>query len=46
MSEAVSWLTSNESEWHAARARCLAFIERHYGEGVVLQPYLQSFRPA
>jgi glycosyltransferase involved in cell wall biosynthesis len=44
MSEAVNWLTSNESEWNAARARCLAFIERHYSEDVVLQPYLQSFR--
>lgn len=44
MAEAVHRLTSNESEWNAARARCLAFIERHYGEDVVLQPYLQSFR--
>jgi glycosyltransferase involved in cell wall biosynthesis len=45
MAEAVQRLTSNESEWNAARARCLAFIERHYGEDVVLQPYLHSFRP-
>ena len=37
-------LTSDESEWKAARARCLAFIERHYSEDVVLQPYLQAFR--
>jgi glycosyltransferase involved in cell wall biosynthesis len=44
MSEAVNRLTRNESEWSAASARCLAFIERHYSEDVVLQPYLQSFR--
>jgi glycosyltransferase involved in cell wall biosynthesis len=44
MSEAVQRLTSNESEWNAARQRCLAFIERHYSEDVVLQPYLATFR--
>jgi glycosyltransferase involved in cell wall biosynthesis len=43
MSEAVRQLTSSESEWNAARARCLAYIERHYSEEVVLQPYLHSF---
>jgi len=43
MSAAVRRLTSDESEWSAARARCIAFIERHYGEEVVLRPYLQSF---
>ena len=44
MSEAVKRLTSSESEWQAARQRCLAFIERHYSEDAVLQPYLQAFR--
>jgi glycosyltransferase involved in cell wall biosynthesis len=44
MSEAVQWLTHNESEWNATRARCLAFIERHYPEDLVLQPYLQAFQ--
>jgi glycosyltransferase involved in cell wall biosynthesis len=43
MSEAVRRLTSDESEWKATRRRCLAFIERHYSEDVVLQPYLQTF---
>jgi glycosyltransferase involved in cell wall biosynthesis len=43
MSAAVRRLTSDESEWKAARARCLSFIERHYSEDVVLQPYLRSF---
>jgi len=43
MSEAVRRLTSNEAEWQAARERCLAFIERHYSEDAVLQPYLQAF---
>jgi glycosyltransferase involved in cell wall biosynthesis len=44
MSGAVKRLTSDESEWKAARERCLAFIERHYSEDAVLQPYLQAFR--
>jgi glycosyltransferase involved in cell wall biosynthesis len=44
MSEAVKRLTGNESEWQATRQRCLAFIERHYSEDAVLQPYLQAFR--
>jgi glycosyltransferase involved in cell wall biosynthesis len=43
MSAAVRRLTSDESEWKAARARCLSFIERHYSEDVVLQPYLRTF---
>ena len=41
MCEAVRRLTSDESEWQATRQRCLAFVERHYSEDVVLQPYLQ-----
>jgi glycosyltransferase involved in cell wall biosynthesis len=44
MCEAVRRLTSDESEWQAARQRCLAFIERHYSEDVVLQPYLAAIR--
>ncbi len=44
MSDAVRRLTSDESAWKAARERCLAFIERHYSEDAVLQPYLQTFR--
>ncbi len=44
MCEAVRRLTSNESEWQAARRRCLGFIDRHYSEDVVLQPYLEAFR--
>jgi glycosyltransferase involved in cell wall biosynthesis len=44
MIAAVNTLTSDESAWNAARQRCLAFIERHYGEDVVLQPYLQCFQ--
>jgi glycosyltransferase involved in cell wall biosynthesis len=44
MCEAVRRLTSDESEWQAARRRCLAFVERHYSEDVVLQPYLEAFR--
>ena len=44
MSAAVRRLTRGEFEWQAARERCLAFIERHYSEDVVLQPYLETFR--
>jgi glycosyltransferase involved in cell wall biosynthesis len=44
MCEAVQRLSSDESEWRAARQRCLAFIDRHYGEDAVLQPYLEAFR--
>jgi glycosyltransferase involved in cell wall biosynthesis len=42
MREAVRRFTSNESEWRAASQRCLAFIERHYSEEAVLQPYVQA----
>ena len=44
MCEAMRRLTSNASEWQAARQRCLAFIQRHYSEDLVLQPYLTAFR--
>jgi glycosyltransferase involved in cell wall biosynthesis len=44
MTAAVRRLTNDETEWRAARERCLAFIERHYSEDLILQPYLQSFR--
>ncbi len=45
MRAAVQQLTSDESAWQAARARCLAYIERHYSDDVVLQPYLRAFAP-
>lgn len=44
MTAAVRRLTDDESEWKAARERCLAFIARHYSEDVVLRPYLQAFQ--
>jgi glycosyltransferase involved in cell wall biosynthesis len=44
MCEAVRRLTSDESQWQATRQRCLAFVERHYSEDAVLQPYLAAFR--
>jgi glycosyltransferase involved in cell wall biosynthesis len=44
MREAVRSLSSEESRWSAASRRCLAFVERHYGEEVVLQPYLHAFK--
>jgi glycosyltransferase involved in cell wall biosynthesis len=45
MIAAVRMLLQDEAAWNAARARCLAFIERRYGEDVVLQPYLQVLDP-
>lgn len=45
MIAAVRTLSQDEAAWNAARARCLAFIERRYGEDVVLQQYLQVFDP-
>jgi glycosyltransferase involved in cell wall biosynthesis len=45
MREAVQLLTSDEGAWRAVRARCLAYIERHYSDDVVLQPYLRAFAP-
>jgi glycosyltransferase involved in cell wall biosynthesis len=44
MCEAVRRLTRDESEWQATRQRCLAFIEGHYSEDVVLRPYLETFQ--
>ncbi len=43
MCEAVRRLSSDESQWRATRQRCLAFVERHYSEDAVLQPYLAAF---
>jgi glycosyltransferase involved in cell wall biosynthesis len=45
MIAAVRTLSQDEAAWNAARARCLAFIERNYGEDVVLQQYLQVLDP-
>ena len=45
MTAAIQLLSRDEAQWHAAHARCLAFIERHYGEAAVLQPYLRSLDP-
>lgn len=46
MIEAVQQFAHDESAWNAARARCLAFVERHYSETEVLKPYLRSFDPS
>lgn len=43
MVEAIRHLSCDEAAWSAARARCLAFIERRYSEALVLQPYLRAF---
>jgi glycosyltransferase involved in cell wall biosynthesis len=41
MATAIRTLVHDESAWNAARARCLAYIEREYNEATVLEPYLQ-----
>ncbi len=46
MLDAIRTLSQDEGAWSAARARCLAFIERCYGEDATLQQYLQVFDPA
>jgi len=46
MLEAIRTLSQDERAWNAARARCLAFIERCYGEDATLQQYLQVLDPA
>jgi glycosyltransferase involved in cell wall biosynthesis len=46
MRDAIRTLSHDEAAWNAARARCLAFIERHYGEDATLQQYLQVLDPA
>ncbi|HKU17139.1 MAG TPA: glycosyltransferase family 4 protein [Steroidobacteraceae bacterium] len=46
MSAAVQLLSREEGQWGTVHARCLAFIERHYGEAAVLQPYLRSLDPS
>jgi hypothetical protein len=46
MRDAIRKLSRDEAAWRAARARCLAFIERSYGEDATLQQYLQVLDPA
>jgi hypothetical protein len=45
MIAAVRMLWQDEAAWNAARARCLDFIGRRYGEDVVLQQYLDVLDP-
>lgn len=39
---AVHELTTNELAWNAASVRCLHFMERKFGESVVLAPYITA----
>lgn len=45
MLDAIRTLSQDEAAWDAARARCLAFIERRYGEDAILQQYLRVLDP-
>lgn len=45
MRDAIQTFLQNEAAWNAARARCLAFIERRYGEDAILQQYLRMLDP-
>ena len=46
MLDVIRTLSQDEAAWSAARARCLAFIERCYSEDATLQQYLQVLEPA
>ncbi len=43
LATAVLRLSTDESEWQAASARCLAFMAREYPEDRILAPYVQAF---
>lgn len=42
MQQAVEKLLSDDSEWQLVSARCRAYMERHHGDDVVLEPYLTA----
>jgi glycosyltransferase involved in cell wall biosynthesis len=46
MVEAVKRLTSDPVHWAAVSARCRAFVEREFGDDIVLQPYRDSIARA
>lgn len=41
MAAAIRMLLQDEGAWEAARARCVSFIEREFGEDRVLESYLR-----
>lgn len=43
IADAVRHLLGDAATWRAASDRCRAFMEREYGEGKVLAPYLAAF---
>lgn len=46
MQKAVEKLLSDDGEWQRISARCRAYMERHHGDDVVLEPYLTAFEQA
>lgn len=46
MAQAVQQFATNHAAWKAASARSRSFIERAYGEDLVLKPYVQVIDPA
>jgi glycosyltransferase involved in cell wall biosynthesis len=42
MRSAVAELSRNEIAWTAASARCIAFMEREFGEDRILNPYITA----
>lgn len=41
MTDAIRLLVQDEGAWQAASARCIAFIEREFGEEKILESYLR-----
>ncbi|MES9825022.1 MAG: glycosyltransferase family 4 protein [Candidatus Thiodiazotropha endolucinida] len=43
MTQAVGKLLVNDAEWHAVSARCRRYMDKHYGDDLILQPYHDAF---
>lgn len=46
MIQAIERLLDDDAEWHAVSSRCRAYMERHHGDDVVLQPYIEALEHA
>jgi glycosyltransferase involved in cell wall biosynthesis len=46
MQQAVKKLLTDDDEWQRISARCRAYMARHHGDDVVLEPYLTAIEQA
>lgn len=46
MAKAVERLLNDDAEWHAISARCLAYMEKHHADDIVLRPYIEAIERA